>query len=138
MVCSIWRGMSSTDYTPNYVEASPGLPPHMLHKINILQAGKRPHEEPQCLIDTLNRGGLWKVNENAQEIFKYTECIFREHTSKGEMKIQDKLLTHSVMCNATVLSHYKNIYTKVEAKVPKEIANNHWSIYSREMPFVCT
>ena len=94
------------------------------HSINILQAGKSTLNDSQRLVDTLNRGGLWKVNDDVQQIFTYCECIFREYTSKGETKIDEKFLTNIITSNSSIQSYYKNIYINVEPKFPKEIANN--------------
>ena len=92
------------------------------HKLNILTAAKASDDVPQPLIDKLNRGGLWKMNSDVIEIFKFTEGLFRIETASGKTQIDDKSLNTSVVTNPTVLSYYKNIYANVEPVVPTEAA----------------
>ena len=92
------------------------------HKLSILTAAKASDDAPQPLIDTLNRGGLWKMNSYVIDIFKFTEGLFRIEIGKGGTKIDDKQLTSSVVSNPTIISYYKNIYANVEPAVPTEAA----------------
>ena len=98
--------------------------PFKQHKLNILTAAKASDDAPQPIIDTLNRGGLWKMNSHTIDIFKFTEGLFRIETAKNSTNIDaDKLIT-SVITNPTVISYYKEIYGGIEPILPTEAAMN--------------
>ena len=53
-------------------------------------------------VNILDRGGLWKVNENVTSIFKIAERYFRIATQK-HVKINSKSIDSNLMAIATVL-----------------------------------
>ena len=48
-------------------------------------------------IDIMDRGGLWKVNENVTSIFKIAERYFRIATQKHVVKIDSKSIVSNLM-----------------------------------------
>ena len=54
-------------------------------------------------VNILDRGGLWKVNENVTSIFKIAERYFRIATQKHVVKINSKSIDSNLMAIATVL-----------------------------------
>ena len=48
-------------------------------------------------IDIMDRGGLWKVNENVTSIFKIAERYFRIATQKHVVKIDSKSTVSNLM-----------------------------------------
>ena len=67
----------------------------------------------------MDRGGLWKVNENGTSIFKIVERYFRIATQKHVVKIDSKSIALNLMANATVLHHAKVLKSKSEETIKK-------------------
>ena len=72
----------------------------------------------------MDRGGLWKVNENVTSIFKIAERYFRIATQKHVVKIDSKSIASNLMSNATVLHHATVLKSKSEETIKKEVALN--------------
>ena len=51
----------------------------------------------------MDRGSLWKVNENVTSIFKITGCYYRTATQKHIVTIDCKGTISNLMANVTVL-----------------------------------
>ena len=60
--------------------------------MSILLAGKCDSDIPQSLIDTKDRGGLWRVHDKANSIFKVCEIEFQLQTSGFQKNIDADLL----------------------------------------------
>ena len=76
------------------------------------------------LVNARDRGGLWKVNKNMQQLFIKCESIFRTHTSLFSVKIVRKDLVHVMLQNSVVVSNFKSICYGIDPKVNKEISLN--------------
>ena len=56
-------------------------------------------------VNIMDRGGLWKVNENFTSIFKIAERYFRIATQKHAVNIVSKSIVSNLIVNATALHH---------------------------------
>ena len=72
----------------------------------------------------MDRGGLWKVNENVTSIFKIAEHCFRIATQKHVFKIDSTSIASNLMANATVLHHATVLKSNSEEIIKKEVALN--------------
>ena len=68
-------------------------------------------------VDVLNRGGLWKVNEDVIAIFSVAEAYFLSSTKKLQNKIVS--IVNALMENCMVLESF----TKVRRTSPDNIKN---------------
>ena len=59
---------------------------------SILSAGKVYQDEEQILVNAKNRGGLWKVDSDVQNMFLLIEKLFRKETKVFVIKINDKCI----------------------------------------------
>ena len=73
-------------------------------------------------INIMDRGGLWKVNENVTSIFKIAEHYFRIATQKHVVKIYSKSIVSNLIASATVLHHAIVLKSKPEEPIKKEVA----------------
>ena len=62
----------------------------------------------------MDRGGLWKVNENVTSIFKIAGRYFRKATQKHVVKVDSKSIVSNLMANATLLHHATVLKSKSE------------------------
>ena len=97
--------------------------------LSILLAGKLSDtqtllEDEHKLVNSKNRGGLWKITKPAINIFTITELKFRQSVNKSGRKIDSVALTSSLVKDCGVLSNYDKIRSNAEQKISKEIALN--------------
>lgn len=92
--------------------------------VSILKSVKIESDESQTLVNARDRGGLWRVNRNMQEIFLQCECIFRSQTSHFSTKLVCSELVDAMLKNSVILSNYRSICHAIEPKVSKEISFN--------------
>ena len=59
--------------------------------------------------DVLNRGGLWKVNEDVIAIFSVAEAYFLSSTKKLQNKIVSKDIVNALMENCMVLENFAKV-----------------------------
>ena len=81
-------------------------------------------QEDQQLVDSRNRGGLWKVNKLVVGILIEGEKIFRKYVSVFRSEIDSKLLTRDIGNNATVKSSFSQLCDFPEIEIDKEIGKN--------------
>lgn len=84
----------------------------------------RVDDKSQRLISIKNRGGLWTLQKDVENMFIEVEKIFREKTAIFVTKIDYKEFVDFLFTNAVVYSCYKNIYTSIDVTVDKENADN--------------
>ena len=60
-------------------------------------------------VDVLNRGGLWKVNEDVIAIFSFAEAYFLSSTKKLQNKIVSKDIVNALMENCMVLENFAKV-----------------------------
>ena len=81
-------------------------------------------ENDQILVDTRNAGGLWKVNERAQDIFIHCEKEFLSATSSSPHKIDSQLLTSQLIKNPFVKCDIKIMCESVDIFCASETSKN--------------
>ena len=69
-------------------------------------------------------GGLWKVNNNAQNILSITEKTFRHATKDFVFKINEVKLTSEAVQFTILQSYYDNLCQNAESLVDEEISVN--------------
>ena len=78
----------------------------------------------QVLVDAKDRGGLWKVNNRALNIFVVCEKVFLQSTANFSLKIQSQVIVETVLRDVLVMSDMKAICRDADQKVDKEVAKN--------------
>ena len=91
---------------------------------SVLLGAKVFQDEGQILVNAKDRGGLWKVNNNAQNIFSITEKTFRHATKDFVLKINEVKLTSEAVQDTKLQSYYDNLCQNAESVVDKEISVN--------------
>ena len=74
----------------------------------------------QALINAQDRGGLWRVNDNVQNIFIECEKIFLSFTLNFQTVIYSVQLVQEMQRNPWVISNFDVLYYNTERKVNKE------------------
>ena len=73
-------------------------------------------------IEILNRGGLWKVDNNVTLIFKVTECYSKAITSVPTTKIDCKGIVSTLMKNPIIHENMSKVRSKsTDTIIKKEI-----------------
>ena len=107
--------------------------------LSILLAAKTKND--QKLVDVKNRGGMWKVNENAVNIFKHCEQEYRKWTAECGHQIHSKLITKHIIENSIIRVNFASITDTSDQKIDREIAKNLLSrlvsLYSCSYILVC-
>ena len=93
-----------------------------LQCLSILKAAKSSSE--QVLVDAKDRGGLWKVNNRALNIFVVCEKVFLQSTANFSLKIQSQVNVETVLRDVLITSDMKAICRDADQKVDKEVAKN--------------
>ena len=91
---------------------------------SILSAGKIYQDEEQILVNAKNRGGLWKVDSDVQNMFLLIEKLFRKETKVFVTKINDKCIIKTAMQDTNLLQFCKNLCSKADIKIDEEISFN--------------
>ena len=96
--------------------------------LHVLLAGKLSDESTDLpehkLVNTHNRGGLWKVTHDVISIFTVTESYFLTATKTVCNKIDCKKITSSLMSDSVVLSYFSKLRSSSSDHVKKEVALN--------------
>ena len=75
-------------------------------------------------VDVLNRGDLWKVNEDVIAIFSVAEDYFLSSTKKLQNKILSKDIVNALMENYIVLESFVKVRQSSPGNIKKEIVFN--------------
>ena len=75
-------------------------------------------------VDVLNRGGLWKVNEDVVAIFIVAEAYFLSSTKKLQNKILSKHIVNALMENCMVLENFAKVRRSSPDNIKTDIAFN--------------
>ena len=99
------------------------------HCLSILETckyieGSKTDIQHLKLIDTKDRGGLWRVNANTIAIFSIAECYFRNSTKHFVTKIDVPEMVSNLMSNAPLVAYFNNMRAQSEVPVKKEVALN--------------
>ncbi len=91
--------------------------------LSILRAAKTDATS-QTLVDLRNRGGLWKVNQQAIQVLKQAEIIFCHASSQNMRSINANQIVEATMKDPLVRSNISFIASNAELSVDKESAKN--------------
>ena len=75
-------------------------------------------------VNVLNRGGLWKVNEDVIAIFSVAEVYFLSSTKKLQNEIVSKDMVSAPMENCTMLESFAKVRRSSPDNIKKEVAFN--------------
>ena len=78
--------------------------------------------EPK-LVNTKNRGGLWKVTAEVFEIFCIAEQIFKKHTETSSNKVDGQLITKAVLEDTGKLANFSKLKSNMN-HAANEITKN--------------
>lgn len=112
--------------------------------IAILQAGRSEEGSEQKLIDTVNRGGLWKVSGTVQEILLAAETQFKKSTSRIMEKKQIDLpaMVATLVRDVHTVSLFQNWIISADVTISQDIARDLLEkilyLYLRVRAFSCT
>ena len=83
----------------------------------ILPAGKLGDEKQELpehkLVNTKNRGGLWKVTAEVFEIFSIAKQKFKKYTETCSNKIDGQLITKAVLEDTGVLANFSKLKSNI-------------------------
>ena len=97
---------------------------HSQQCMSVLQAGKcySDAEMPvQRLVDARDRGGLWKVDERVQAIFRVCEMEFLIFSFGFHTKVDAESLVSKLLKDVIIRSNFSTICGKADLKIDKEI-----------------
>ncbi|XP_065055169.1 uncharacterized protein LOC135683748 [Rhopilema esculentum] len=112
--------------------------------IMILQAGRYQDDSSQKLIESLNRGGLWYINNIVQQILLVTEMAFRRHTTNiiATKEIDTNKIINTLVKEVAIKALYENWVTLSEVSIDEAVAQDLLekilSLYIRVRAFSCT
>ena len=75
-------------------------------------------------VDVLNRGSLWKMNEDVIALFSVAEAYFLSSTKKLQNKIVSKDIFNALMEKCMVLQNFAKVRHSSPDNITKEIAFN--------------
>ena len=95
-----------------------------MQNYSILLGAKVFHDEEQILVNEKDRGGLWKVNNDVQNILSITETMFRRATNNFVFKINEVNLISEAVQSTKLRSYYDNLCQNAEGLVDEETIVN--------------
>lgn len=93
----------------------------------MLQAGKQSNSSniAQKLVDSVNRGGLWKINPVVEQLFTITELHFKNFTSGGHItEISKDNMVSILEKNPELISLFDQWVTSAELEVSKNVSED--------------
>ena len=93
-----------------------------MQSLCILRSAKT--DEPQALTDMKNRGGLWKVNQHAVNVFKQVEIHFCKRLLNSLQHIDANNLVTACLKDTTLKANMSCIIAKADLEIDKEVATN--------------
>ena len=107
-----------------------------------LAAGKLGDEKEELpehkLVNTKNRGGLWKVTAEVFEIFCISEQMFKKHTETCSNKIDGQLITKAVLEDTGVLANFSKLKSNInyaDNEITKNILEDLIHLYIKTKTF---
>ena len=95
----------------------------MCSNIGVLVCCKIDSDDTQTLINSKDQGGLWRVNETAQNIIE-CEKMFRSFTSEFRLVFKYSELVQEMQANSIIISNYDSLCYSIESKVNEELNLN--------------
>ena len=93
-----------------------------MQSLCILKSAKT--DETQTFIDMKNRGGLWKVNQYAVNVFKQVEIHFCKRLHNSLQHIDANNLVTECLRDTTLKANMSCIIAKADLELDKEVATN--------------
>ena len=126
--CSFY-GLLQDNLLPNKFDGDITLTNMLLaeignHLLSFLASQNAFSDSTETLINLQHRGGLWRVNDNVQNIFIEREKIFRLSTSNFQTVINSAQLVQDMQGSPCVISNFDALCYNIEPKVNKEISSN--------------
>ena len=87
---------------------------------SILLGAKVFQDEEQILLNSKDRGSLWKVNNDAQNILSIAKTMFRRATNNFVSKMNEVNLISDAVQNTKLRSYYDNLCQNAETLVDEE------------------
>ena len=107
-----------------------------------MAAGKLGDEKQKLpenkLLNTKNRGSLWKVSAEVSEIFCKAEQIFKKHTETCSNKIDGQLLTKALPEDTGVLANFSKLKSNINyaySEIAKDIREDLIYLYIKTRKF---
>ena len=93
--------------------------------MSFLQAGKaNAFASSHRLVDSVNRGGLWKVSNNVEQILTQAELKFCEHTRTPNTKqIDVPSMVKTLISNQDVKANYQSWFSSAALVLDQEISD---------------
>ena len=91
---------------------------------SILLGAKVFQDEEQILLNSKDRGSLWKVNNDAQNILSIAKTMFRRATNNFVSKMNEVNLISDAVQNTKLRSYYDNLCQNAETLVDEETSVN--------------
>ena len=101
-----------------------------------MAAGKLGDEHK--LMNTKNRGGLWKVTAEVFEVFSIAEQIFKKQTETCSNKIDGQLITKAVLEDTGVLANFSKLKSNInyaDNEITKNILEDLIQLYIKTKIF---
>ena len=107
-----------------------------------MAAGKLGDEKQELLehklVNTKNRGGLWKVTAEVFEIFCIAEQIFKKHTETSSNKVDGQLITKAVLEDTGVLANFSKLKSNMnhaDNEITKNVLEDLIHLYIKTRTF---
>ena len=93
--------------------------------ISFLHAGKTNEStSSHTFVDSVNRGGLWKVNNNVEQILTQAELTFLEHThAQNTKQIDVPGMVKTLWCNQDLIANYQSWYSSAALVLDQEVSD---------------
>ena len=85
---------------------------------------KNDSDSTQTLINSQDCEGLWRINDNVQNVLIECEKMFRLSTSNFQTVINSAQLVQEMQGSPCVISNFDALCYNIEPKVNKEISLN--------------
>ena len=108
-----------------------------------MAAGKLGNEKQELpkhkLVNTKNRGGLWKVTAEVFEIFCIAKKIFKKHIETCFNKVDGQLRTKAVLQDTGVLANFSKLKSNInhnDNEITKNILEDLIHLYIKTRTFL--
>eukprot|EP00794_Sanderia_malayensis_P001206 gene1206-582_t len=92
--------------------------------ISLLLAGKANQSaHSHTLIDSVNFGGLWKVNSNVEQLLTVAELKFLECTQRNTKHIDVPAIVNNLTSNQDVIANYQSWFSSASLNLDKEVSD---------------
>ena len=126
-------------FTKKNNQNSPEILQEYLDILAACKLGDEMQELPEHkLVNTKNRGGLWKVTAEVFEIFCIAEQIFKKHTETSSNKVDGQLITKAVLEDTGVLANFSKLKSNMnhaDNEITKNVLEDLIHLYIKTRTF---